>query len=371
MRVFSVVATCIMLTAAFLAETPAAKSLDIYIVDVEGGNATLVVAPSGESILIDTGNLNAAARDAGRIMEAIQDAGLNRIDHLVTTHWHLDHFGGMAALAGRIPIREFIDHGANVQPNPKADAFLKDTYPQLYQTAVHRVVKAGDTIPVWGLAARIVTSAGDSITTPLPDAGRPNLYCTNRNPEPEDPSENAQSIGIHITFGRFRFLHLGDLTSNKEFELMCPDNRLGKVDLFVVSHHGQKTSNREMLVHAIESRVAVMNNSIRKGGEPEVMKILHSAPGLEDLWQLHFSELSGQEYTVPGMFIANHADVPKPVLPLDPITGPKSAVSAQAQVHNGIAYWIKVSARPDGSFTVTNGRTGFAKTYRARRNSEE
>src|SRR5262249_15457749 len=97
------------------------KTLDVYVVDVEGGNATLFVAPSGQSLLIDTGNAGAAAaRDASRIMDAIKDAGLTQVDHLITTHWHGDHFGGMAELAAKVPIKEFIDHGPNVQPGELA-----------------------------------------------------------------------------------------------------------------------------------------------------------------------------------------------------------------------------------------------------------
>ena len=151
---------------------------------------------------------------------------------------------------------------------------------------------------------------------------------------------------------------------------MCPDNRIGAVDLFLVSHHGQLRSNNQILVHAIEPRVAVMNNGIRKGGEPQVMKVIHSAPGLEDLWQLHFSELSGQEYTVPGVLIANSTDNPQPFMRVAPMAE-ADLRQLSAPSHNGIAYWIKISAKQDGSFTVTNGRTGFAKTYSSRQSLPE
>ena len=367
MRSFSGVLAFLLLTAiTSAAEYASTKTLNIYVVDVEGGNATLVVSPSGESILIDSGNLGAAVRDAERIMAAVKDAGVRQIDKLVTTHWHLDHFGGMAALAARIPILEFIDHGVNVQPTAQTDAFLKQTYPVLYKKAKHRIVKAGEMIPVAGTDVTVVSSAGKTIAVPLPSAGTPNPHCAKFNPAPVDRSENAQSIGLHIRFGKFRAVHLGDLSTNKEFELMCPDNRIGIVDLFIVSHHGQLNSNNEILVHAIESRVAVMNNGTRKGGEPLVMKILHSAPGLEDLWQLHFSQLSGQEYTVPGMFIANLTDKPQPLVPAAPLSALNRNATTPAPVHNGPAYWIKVSAKLDGSFTVTNSRNGFSKIYRAR-----
>jgi competence protein ComEC len=340
------------------------RPLDIYVIDVEGGNATLFVSPSHESLLIDTGNAGAAApRDAGRIMEAARDAGLQRIDHLITTHWHGDHFGGMAELASQISIREFIDHGPNVQPGELADTFLQKTYPALYAKGKHTVVKAGDRIAMAGLDVRVVTSAGEVIKTPLPGAGKPNPYCADFKPG-DNNAEDPQSVGIHVTFGKFRAMHLGDLTRNKEFELMCPANRIGTVDVLLGLHHGQASSNSEVLVHAVRPRVAIMNNGTRKGGEPVVMKTLHSSPGLEDLWQLHFSVLSGQEYTVPGMFIANTIDDPQDAMPVAPVPAPQPGPGTPPPpVHNGPSHWIKLSAQSDGTFTVTNTRNGFSKTY--------
>jgi len=352
-------------TAGAMAQTrPARTTLDIYVIDVEGGNATLFVSPSGESLLIDTGNTGAAApRDAGRIMAAIKDAGLQQIDHLITTHWHGDHFGGMAELASHITIREFIDHGPNVQPAAAPDEFLQKTYPGLYAKAKHTVVKAGDKISVGGLEVHVVTSAGETIKSPLSGAGGPNPYCANFKAG-ENNAEDPQSVGIHVTFGKFRTVHLGDLTKNKEFELMCPNNRIGTVDVLLGLHHGQASSNSEVLVHALHPRVAVMNDGTRKGGEPEVMKTVHSSPGLEDLWQLHFSVLSGQEYTVPGMFIANTTDEQQTAMPLAPTPAPQPGPgAAPPPAHNGTAYWIKVSAQRDGSYRVTNARNGFSKTY--------
>jgi competence protein ComEC len=341
------------------------KTLDIYVIDVEGGNATLFVAPSGESLLIDSGNGGAAAsRDADRIMAAVKDSGLSQIDHLITTHYHGDHFGGLPELASRIPIREFIDHGANVQPTPAVDEFLQKTYPTLYAKAKHTVANPGDRIALAGVDARIVESGGRPMQSALPGAGSRNPYCADYKPQDPDPTENAQSVGTHITFGRFRVVHLGDLTWNKEHELMCPANRLGTVDLFIVSHHGQPISNSPMLVHALAPRVAILNNGTRKGGQPDAMKVLFSSPGLEDLWQLHFSLLSGQEYTVPGVFIANTVDEQQAAMPVAPITAPPPGPNTPPPpVHNGPAYWIKVSAQPDGSFTVTNARNGFSKKY--------
>jgi competence protein ComEC len=343
-------------------------TLDIYVIDVEGGNATLFVPPSGESVLIDTGNVapEAAVRDANRIMDAVKDARLTQIDHLITTHWHGDHLGGMAELAKRIPIKHYIDHGPTVQPQPASEEFLAKIYPALYGAAKHTIAKPGDILPVAGLDWRIVASAGEVIKTPVPGAGASNPYCASFKPQADDPTENAQSVGSIVTFGKFRLAHLGDLTWNKERDLMCPLNRIGAIDLFVVSHHGQPISNSEVLVHAIRSRVGIMNNGTRKGGQPDAMKILFAAPGMEDLWQLHFSLLSGQEYTVPGMFIANLTDEVSTALPVAPTAAPAGANVPPPPAHNGPAYWIKVSAQQDGTFTVTNARNKFSKTYTAR-----
>ena len=352
-----------------LLSAQARTTLDIYLVDVEGGNATLFVASSGDSLLIDTGNGGAAAmRDADRIMAAVKDARLTQIDHLITTHYHGDHYGAMTEGASRSPIKEFIDHGPNVQPAPAADEFLQKVYPQLYAKSKHTVAKPGDKIELKGLDARVVASAGQMIASPLPGAGNKNPYCAAYKPKDPDPSENAQSVGTHFTFGRFKTVHMGDLTWNKESDLMCPSNKLGTVDLFIVSHHGQAISNSEVLVHALAPRVAIMNNGTRKGGQPDAMKVMHSSPGLEDLWQIHFSQLSGQEYTVPGMFIANGVDEQPPAMPIAGIAAPAPGPGTPPPpVHNGAAYWIKVSAREDGSFTVTNARNGFSKTYAARK----
>jgi len=356
----------ILSIVCYTAPTGGARTFDIYVVDVEGGNATLFVSPSGESVLIDSGNAGpAAVRDAERIMAAVKDAQLAQIDHLITTHWHGDHFGGLAELAARVPIRNFIDHGPNVQPAPVADEFLQKTYPQLYAKARHVVAKPGMKIPVAGLDVLVVTSAGETIAKSISGGGAANPYCARFKPG-ENNAEDPMSVGTYVTFGKFRTIHLGDLTKNKEFELMCPTNRIGTVDVLLGLHHGVDTSNSEVLVHALRPRVAIMNNGTRKGGQPEVMTTLHSSPGLEDVWQMHFSQLSGQEYTVPGLFIANLLDEPLAAMPVAPIPSPQPGPgSPPPPVHNGTAYWIKVSAQPDGSFTVTNSRNGFSKTYKA------
>jgi len=363
MRATVMVMSALMLSVASAAAQPR-TTLDIYVTDVEGGNGTLFVTPAGESVLIDTGNANGAVRDAGRIMDAVRDAGLTQIDHLILTHYHGDHFGGMAELAARIPIRNFIDHGPNVQPAAAADEFLAKTYPPLYAKARHSVAKPGDRISIAGLDVVVVTSAGETIKTALPGAGGANPYCASFKPG-ENNAEDPMSVGTYVTFGKFRTIHLGDLTKNKEFELMCPNNRIGTVDLLLGLHHGQSSSNSPVLVHALRPRVAIMNDGTRKGGEPETMKTVFASPGLEDLWQLHFSLLSGQEYTVPGAFIANTFDQPDGNMPVGTWTPPLPGQQAPAApTHNGKSNYFKIVAQQDGTFTITNTRNNFSKTYR-------
>ena len=349
-----------------LLSAQARRTLDIYVIDVEGGNATLFVTPAGESVLIDAGNGGAAAaRDAGRIFDAVKGAGLTQIDHHVTTHWHGDHFGGLADLAKLIPIKAYYDHGPTIQPQPASTEFLDKIYPTLVAQAKRTIVKPGDRITLKGLDWRIVSSGGQVIQSPLPGAGRPNAYCATYKPQDPDPTENAQSVGSYITFGKFRVVHPGDLTWNKEAELMCPANRPGTADLLIVGHHGQAVSNSEVLVHALRPRVSIINNGTRKGGQPDAMRILLNSPGLEDVWQSHFSLLSGQEYTVPGMFIGNTIDEQPDAIPVGAWTPPPQGQQAPpAPVHNGKAFWFKVTAQQDGTFTVTNTRNSFTKTYR-------
>jgi competence protein ComEC len=353
-----------MLSVASASAQPR-TTLDIYVTDVEGGNATLFVTPAGESVLIDTGNANGAVRDAGRIMDAVRDAHLTQIDHLVLTHYHADHFGGMEELAKQIPIKEFIDHGPNVQPGVGAD-WERDVYPKLYGKAKHTVAKPGSRIQLKGIDWYIVASGGDVIQrATLPGANQSNPACA-KYQDIDNNMEDPMSVASYIVFGKFRTAHLGDLPRKMEFKLMCPNTSLPPVDLFLGLHHGVESSNSPVMVHALRPRVAIMNNGTRKGGDPATMMSLHTSPGLQDLWQIHFSQLSGQEYTQPGMFIANLLDAQSEAMPIAPVAAPQAGANAPpAPVHDGKAYWIKVSAKSDGSFTVTNQRNGFSKTYAA------
>ena len=345
------------------AQSRSANTLNIYVIDVEGGNAVLFVGPSGESVLVDTGNGgDGAVRDAGRIMAAVRDAGVHEIEHLIITHYHNDHIGGLAELASHIPIKEFIDHGLNVQPNANIDPVLQQ-YAELYAKAKHTVAKPGDKIPVVGLDWRIVAAGGAVLKTALPGAGRPNPYCASFKAADGAKTEDDESVGSYITFGKFRTMILGDLTTNRQFDLMCPTNRLGSIDLDILARHGNV--NLDLLLYPLHPRAAIMNNGTRKGGQPEAMKVLFDSLGLADVWQMHFSLLSGQEYTVPGLFIANQVDEPPAAVPVAPLVPPAPGRPVPPPPeHNGTAYYFKVLAQSDGTFTVTNTRNGFSKTYR-------
>ena len=364
---FFVVVLAVAVGGVLLA-AQARSTLDIYVVDVEGGNATLFVAPSGQSVLIDTGNGGAAAaRDAGRILDAAKDA---RLTADRSPHHH--------ALARRSLRRDGGARKADPDPRvlrPRSDGPVAAGRRRVSQGCVSGAVRQRRSTRS---SSRATAShcpdstggswrpAGQVLQSPLPGAGQPNPYCAGFKPQDADPSENAQSVGSHITFGRFRAVHLGDLTWNKEAELMCPDNRLGTTDLLVVGHHGQPVSNSEVMVHALRPRVSIINNGTRKGGQPEAMRIILNSPGLEDVWQMHFSLLGGQEYTVPGMFIANTIDEQPDAMPIGAwVAPPQGQQAPPAPVHNGKAFWFKVTAQQDGTFSVTNTRNNLTKTYAA------
>jgi beta-lactamase superfamily II metal-dependent hydrolase len=342
-------------------QAQARKMLDIYVIDVEGGEATLFVSPTGESMLVDAGWPGFNGRDADRIAAAAKDAGVRQIDHLVISHFHPDHMEGAEQLSTRLPIRRFIDHGTTADRDASSQTAFQ-TYVKVRETGTHHEAKAGDVIPVAGLDVRIIASGGVVLRTPLPGGGSANPLCASFTPHgPEITSrvadaEDQRSLSAFVRYGSFRTAIMGDLTWNKEYDLMCPANPLGTVDVYLVSHHGSDTSGAEVLVHALRPRVAIMNNGPRKGGAVQTFRILRASPGLEDLWQNHYSIPGGGEHNRPNEFIANLDD------------GTSAGVNpSQVPVHMGPAHWIKVAASADGSFTVTNGRTGFVKRYPARK----
>ena len=334
MRAFPIV----LLALAGAALLPAAKNLEIYFIDVEGGQATLFVAPSGESMLVDTGWSGNNSRDADRIAAAAKHAGVKAIDYLLITHFHEDHVGGVPQLARKLPIRTFIDHGESVEHDPRAKE-LYAAYLEYRAKGNHILAKPGIAIPIKGLDVKVLTADGDEIENPLPGAGQPNPLCAADRLQAPDPSENARSVGTLITFGNFRILDMGDLTWNKEHELVCPNNKVGPIDLYIVSHHGSDLSGSPAFVQGVHPRVAIMDNGARKGGSPSVWQTIHTSPGLEDIWQLHFAIAGGKDNNAPDTFIANTDEV------------------------GDQGNWILVTVHPDGSFIVDNTRNKYAKTY--------
>jgi beta-lactamase superfamily II metal-dependent hydrolase len=365
MRIAVLSLAALLLAAAGSAQTKSAKTLDIYYIDTEGGLAALYVSPAGESLLIDTGN--PVARDTDRIMEVLTSAGVKQLDHVILTHYHVDHVGGLRELAKRIPIKHFIDHGPNSEPREQVQGF-QAMYDELTAKAAHTVVKPGDKIPFAGTSVIVVTAAGKTLKTPIPGApgaGKPNAACAEFKPRDEsrvDP-DNHQSVGVVISYGKFRTINMGDFTYNREQELLCPNNPIGTVDLYMTSHHGIDQSGSPVLVHGLAPRVAVMNNSARKGGAVPTMQTLYTSPGLQDVWQLHWAYAAGLELNAPSLFIANVEDPAAIAAMLGAAPGTPQAGGRPG--HTGPAFLIKVSAQSDGSFTVTNTRNNFSKTYAA------
>jgi competence protein ComEC len=316
----------------------APKPLDIYFIDTEGGQATLFVTPSGESMLIDTGFPGQGERDLNRVLGTIRQAGLTKLDYLLVTHYHSDHVGNAAAIGAKIPVGTFIDHGPSVETDAPAVA-LYEAYVKGRERGRHLLARPGDKVPIRDLDVTILTANGDHITRALSGPAAPNPLCAAFTPKDPDPSENARSVGSMIAFGRFRMIDLGDLTWNKEQELVCPNNLLGTVDLYLTTHHGVAQSGAPVIVQALKPRVAIMNNGPKKGGAAEAWQVVHDSPGLQDFWQLHYAVDAGKDHNVAEPMIANPDE--------------------------SAAHYIKVSARRDGSFTVTNSRNNLVRSYKA------
>lgn len=334
----STIAFCALLPA--ISAKAAEKPLQIFFVDVEGGQSTLFVTPEGHSLLIDTGWPGNAYRDADRIVAATKLAKIKKIDYVLITHYHADHVGGVPQLVAKIPVANFVDHGPDRESGKQANRLYGD-YQKAIANSNHLTPQPGDHLPIKGMDVVVVSADGNVISQPLPGAGEPNKFCAGVERKPADPSENARSLGTVITFGKLRIVDLGDLTWDKELDLVCPNNKIGKADIFVVSHHGLDLSNSPALVHGLQPRVAIMDNSSKKGASPSAWDIVKSSPGLEDIWQLHFADAGGQEHNVPDPFIANVTEA-------------------------DTAYYLRVTANRDGSFEVYNPRNKFSKQYPAR-----
>jgi len=330
-----------LLGLALAALSPAAKTMDVYFIDTEGGQSTLIVTPSGESLLVDTGFPGNNGRDSNRIAAVAKLAGVKQIDYLVITHHHADHVGGVPELAAKLPIKRFFDHGPTVDPGAAAESLYKN-YKDTWGTSTHTVMHPGQKIPVKDLDVQVLSSNGELAKSPLKGAGSPNPLCAAAKRQADDRSENGRSLGMLISYGKFRLLDLGDLTWNNELDLVCPNNLIGTVDVYLTTHHGGNGSGPPAIVHALKPRVAIMNNGAIKGGTAPSWQTVLSSPGLLDLWQLHFAVAGGKDNNVDEKFIAN----PDP--------------DASKDQGN----WIKLSTESNGSFSVTNGRNNFSKAYK-------
>ncbi len=313
--------------------------LKVYFIDVEGGQATLWVTPANQALLIDAGWGGNEGRDADRIAAAVKDAGLKKIDYALITHYHTDHVGGVPQLLEKVPVGAFIDHGPNREEDPSPEKEYATYEKTLAAANIRRILaKPGDVLPIVGMKAKVVSTDGKLISRSLDGEARINALCKAAETPAPDTTENARSVGIAVSFGKLTILDLGDLTRDKEKELMCPENKLGKVDVYVVSHHGWLQSSSPVLVNSIGAKVAIMNNGARKGGSPSVINTIMKAPELETLWQLHFSEEGGEDNNADDDYIAN-------------LEGPDKG------------NYLELIGKGDGSFDVMNSRTGQVKHY--------
>lgn len=305
-----------------------ARPLEIYFVDVEGGKATLIVSPSGQSLLIDTGFTDQSGRDSDRILTAAKLAHVKKIDYVLITHHHRDHEGGVPNLLERFEVGTFFDPGPTTYPTPDR------TY-KAYEAAMakqHReVIRAGATIPVKGLNITVVTAGGAQAGK----QGESNAFCNGIARKTDENVDNASSVGVVVELGKFRYADFGDLTWNKQLDLLCPENRVGKVDVYQTAGHG---ADPPKAIYGLAPRVVVENNGASGDGSPDGRKTYRASPGFEDLWQLHFAVAGGEGANTPDTFIANVDE---------PCEGK----------------YLRLTAEPDGSFTMYNSRNKYAKSY--------
>jgi competence protein ComEC len=320
----------------------AAGTLDLYWIDVEGGASTLIVTPAGVSILMDAGWAGFGDRDARRIEEIVKkQAGLRRLDYLLVSHFHADHAGGVAALAKRIDIGAFLDHGDSVDKDAGPGRDLWQEYLATAGTR-RRTVKPGERLVLKGVELTIVASDGRALAT-APAGAAPNALCESFKPQAEDRGENGRSLGYLLRAGEFEFLNLGDLSWNFQRELACPVNVLGTIDLLQVPHHGVRDDVLPQMMWAAAPLVAVMNNGPAKGAGPAAVATVLKSPGLADLWSLHRAVGNDAAHNAPEELTAN--------------LGESDACPGA---------WLRARVAGDGTYTITNSRNKFSKTYRVK-----
>ena len=349
----SLALAAVIAAATLVAQTPA-NTLSIYFIDVEGGQATLVVTPARESLLIDAGYPGDAsliapafgekpsptgqARDPQRILAAAKDAGITAIDYMLMTHSHADHAGGILEVSQRLPIKNFVNH---IPPTDDAETVVSGTkvMHERFMTAAAMARRVdptlGSTLPMKGVDVTFIAAGGTTLARPLPGAGQTNPACSGTGVAAQEKTENPFSTAIRLQYGAFRFLDVGDLSGAPLFALTCPMNMIGQAEVYLIAHHGGNDGSDPSLFAAVKPLVAIFNNGVRKGAQPDTLSTVKKMA--IDGWQLHKTSNPGAENN-PDDHIAN----------LDESTGA----------------WIKITARNDGSFIVTNGRTGKSQAYK-------
>jgi beta-lactamase superfamily II metal-dependent hydrolase len=338
----------------------AAGTLDVYVINVDHGNAVLVVTPAGQSMLLDAGPPGKVYVD--RILAAIADAGVKQIDYSVVSHYDWDHFATLPELVKTVPIRNFVDHGPELKKDDAAKSGsgkrnpLLENYLKVRATGNHIVPVPGDKIPLTGVDVQVVSCAGKVLSAPLKGGGGPNPACWLTDLVAENEEEDALSVGVLIEFGKFRFIDLGDLTWNMSYRLFCPENKIGTVDLYLITHHGLSYTQQAVgeaqasarscppcEVYGLRPRVAILTageDYVARLSTPAAWQRIRLSPGLEDIWQTNYQAQGGAQNNAPEQFIA----------------------CLNVATSKG-GDWIKASAKADGSFTVTNQRNGFTKQY--------
>jgi beta-lactamase superfamily II metal-dependent hydrolase len=348
MRMISAV-LCLLTVAAVL---PAANTMDVYAIDTEGGKAMLTISPSGETMLVDLGWTDSGMRasSTGHVIDALKAMGIKRIDHLVLSHYDIDHIGDVPKFVQAIPVGHVYDHGDIQLAKVDDPRWAKmgetakerfDAYAAIRDKIGHTVLKPGDKIPIKGIDVQVLHAGGKWITKPLPGAGAPNPACATAKQADlvSRDLEDDASIGLLYTFGKFRMYDPVDLEAHNAHELVCPNNPIGTVDVYDINVHGQSKGFSAAMVSALNASVILEFNGNRKGGDADVWTNLHALPARADIWALHFNDPAGPEKNPAPDFIAN--------------------LPGTDDMKN-----IKISADQNGTFTVTNERNGFTKTYK-------
>jgi len=320
-----------------------ARSLSIYFIDTEGGASTLIVTPAGESVLVDAGFPGFDGRDAKRIKKAMDAAGVTAIDHMVATHYHADHYGGIPGIAKLVPIKHFYDHGKMTSLDEDKNFAVMYAAYQEVSKGQSATLKPGDTIPLKQAAGakpiKLLVIAADGKVIGGKSLSK-NAECAASNPQPEDKSDNARSIAMLLSYGDFEFLDNGDLTWNVESQLVCPVNNVGPIDVYQVTHHGTNSSNNPVLLRSVNPIAAIMNNGPKKGGHPDVVRDLKQLSSLKALYALHRNVASTADQNAPEDLIAN-------------LTEENDA---------GNMIWLNVDLAKH-TFAITNGRTSATRTF--------